>query len=168
MASKNERITLTNIQQKIFRTQMILIISLAIFMGGAGIFINLHFETEKRDQNLENVAESIAHSPILTEEHQDKEMLLEYLDSLKDSLNDIDVISVIDTNNVRRYHSNHELIGTTYDGTIPQFEYDEKEYYASNDVGPSGTQRRAYAAIYDDEGNYIGFVIAIMLMQNIW
>ena len=36
-----------------------------------------------------------------------------------------------------------------------------------NDSGPSGMQRRTYAAIYDEEGNYIGFVMAIMLMQNI-
>ena len=93
---------------------------------------------------------------------------MEYLDSLKDSLADIDVISVVDSDNVRQYHSNHELIGTVYDGTLPKFEQNSKEYYATNDIGPSGTQRRAYAAVYDEEGNYIGFVIAVMLMQNIY
>lgn len=172
------RITLNSIQQKIFRTQLTLIITLAVFLGGVGILINLHFEMQKRDQNLQNVAETIAHSPILTEkqigssiqieEQSDSAMLLEYLDSLKDSLADIDVISVIGSDNVRLYHSNHELIGTVYDGTIPEFEQNSKEYYATNDIGPSGTQRRAYAAVYDEEGNYIGFVIAIMLMQNIY
>ncbi|MBQ8559923.1 MAG: Spo0B domain-containing protein [Tyzzerella sp.] len=172
------RITLNSIQQKIFRTQLTLIITLAVFLGGVGILINLHFETQKRDQNLQNVAETIAHSPILTEkqiglavrleEQSDSAMLMEYLDSLKDSLADIDVISVIGSDDVRLYHSNHELIGTVYDGTIPEFEQDSKEYYATYDTGPSGTQRRAYAAIYDEEGNYIGFVIAIMLMQNIY
>ena len=180
--------TLKNIQQNFFRTQIILIISLAVFLGGAGILINLNFETQKRDQNLQNVAETIAHSPILIEKQEDLEtpegeqadsvvsggeqaesaMLMEYLDSLKDSLEDIDVISVVGSDNVRLYHSNHELIGTVYDGTIPEFEQDSKEYYATNDTGPSGTQRRAYAAIYDEDGNYIGFVIAIMLMQNIY
>ena len=180
--------TLKNIQQNFFRTQIILIISLAVFLGGAGILINLNFETQKRDQNLQNVAETIAHSPILIEKQEDLEtpegeqadsvvsggeqaksaMLMEYLDSLKDSLEDINVISVVGSDNVRLYHSNHELIGTVYDGTIPEFEQDSKEYYATNDTGPSGTQRRAYAAIYDEDGNYIGFVIAIMLMQNIY
>lgn len=65
------------------------------------------------------------------------------------------------------YHSNHELINTSYDGTIPKFNNESEGYYAANDHGPSGTQRRAYAAIYDEYGNYIGFVMAIMLMQNI-
>ena len=168
MTNGKSKITLNNIQKKIFRTQLILIITLAVFLGGAGILINLYFETQKRDQNQQNVAETIAHSPILLEEQSDSAMLMEYLDSLKDSLEDIDVISIVGSDNVRKYHSNHELIGTVYDGTMPKFEQDAKEYYATNDIGPSGTQRRAYAAIYDEDGNFIGFVIAIMLRQNIY
>ncbi|MBQ9134189.1 MAG: Spo0B domain-containing protein [Clostridia bacterium] len=149
-----------------------MIISLALFLGVAGTLINIHFETEKRDQNLQNVAEAIAHSPILTEKDASgadaSVVLSEYLDSLKETLEDIDVISVVGSDNIRLYHSNHELIGTVYDGTLPQFELNAKEYYATNDSGPSGTQRRAYAAVYDENGAYIGFVMAIMLMKNIY
>ena len=161
-------ITLKGIQQGFFRVQMILIISLALFLGIAGTLINIHFEKQKRDQNLRNVAEAIAQSPILTEQQTDTAILAEYLDSLRDTLENIDVISVVGSDYVRLYHSNHELIDSTYDGTIPRFDVDSEGYYATNDRGPSGTQRRAYAAIYDEEGNYIGFVMAIMLMQNIY
>ena len=161
------KITLKGIQQSFFRVQMVLIISLALFLGIAGTLINIHFERQKRDQNLQNVAEAIAQSPILLEQEPDSLVLNEYLDSLKDTLDNIDVISVVDSNLVRLYHSNHELIGTAYDGTIPKFDGEDEGYYAMNDSGPSGTQRRAYAAIYDEKGNYIGFVMAIMLMQNI-
>ena len=161
------KITLKGIQQSFFRVQMVLIISLALFLGIAGTLINIHFERQKRDQNLQNVAEAIAQSPILLEQEPDSLVLNEYLDSLKDTLDNIDVISVVDSNLVRLYHSNHELIGTVYDGTVPRFDGEDEGYYAANDHGPSGTQRRAYAAIYDEDGNYIGFVMAIMLMQNI-
>ena len=161
-------ITLKGIQQGFFRVQMILIISLALFLGIAGTLINIHFEKQKRDQNLRNVAEAIAQSPILTEQQTDTAILAEYLDSLRDTLEDIDVISVVGSDYVRLYHSNHELINSTYDGTIPRFDDDSEGYYATNDSGPSGTQRRAYAAIYEEEGNYIVFVMAIMLMQNIY
>ena len=161
------KITLKGIQQSFFRVQMVLIISLALFLGISGTLINIHFERQKRDQNLQNVAEAIAQSPILLEQEPDSLVLNEYLDSLKDTLDNIDVISVVDSNLVRLYHSNHELIGTAYDGTIPKFNGEDEGYYAMNDSGPSGTQRRAYAAIYDEKGNYIGFVMAIMLMQNI-
>lgn len=162
--------SLKNIQRKILKTQIILIVTLALFLGTTGIFLNFYFETQKRDRNLQNVAETIARSPILFEYEEgssNNSTLREYLDSLKNSLSDIDVISVVSENNVRIYHSNHELISTVYDGTIPNFLKDEKEYYAANDQGPSGTQRRAYAAVYDENGNYCGFVMAVTLMKNI-
>lgn len=163
--------TLAGIQKMSFRFQVILIVSLAIFLGIAGSFINVQFETKRRDQNLQNVAEAIAQSPLLTEQEYSSDIysaaLSEYLDSLRDTLEDIDVISVISMEGQRLYHSSHELIGTVYDGTTPDFKANSQDYYATTDNGPSGTQRRAYAAIYDSDGNYIGFVMAIMLMENI-
>ena len=168
---KNEKATLGNIQKMSFRFQIILIVTLALFLGFAGSFINVQFETERRDQNLQNVAEAIAKSPLVVEaEYSNMDsypLLKEYLDSLCDTLKDIDVISVVTKESTRLYHSNEELIGTVYDGTIPDFKEKSKDYYTTTDNGPSGTQRRAYAAIYDEEGNYVGFVIAIMLMKNI-
>ena len=165
---RNKSENTQNIQQVLFRSQFILIITLALFLGIAGMLINVSFETEKRDRNLKNIAETIARSPILTREaNAAADILPDYLDSLKDALDDIDVISVVSSEGERIYHSNHALIGTQYDGTVPSFEADEKEYYVADERGPSGSQRRAYAAIYDSEGNYTGFVMAIMLMENI-
>ena len=168
---KNEKATLGNIQKMSFRFQIILIVTLALFLGFAGSFINVQFEIERRDQNLQNVAEAIAKSPLVVEaEYSNMDsypLLKEYLDSLCDTLKDIDVISVVTKESTRLYHSNEELIGTVYDGTIPDFKEKSKDYYTTTDNGPSGTQRRAYAAIYDEEGNYVGFVMAIMLMKNI-
>ncbi|MBQ8358137.1 MAG: sensor histidine kinase [Clostridia bacterium] len=171
--STQKRKTLKSIQQKFFHMQLILIAALAVFLGVAGTLINIQFEKEKRDRNLQNVAEAIARSPLLIGQASGSDVtdgnaaLMEYLDSLKESLDDIDVISVVVGDNVRLYHSNHELIGTVYDGTLPDFADASAEYYATNESGPSGTQRRAYAAIYDENGNYAGFVMAIMLMENI-
>ncbi|MBQ5711842.1 MAG: hypothetical protein IIV61_04440, partial [Oscillospiraceae bacterium] len=68
-----QRISLKGIQKMFFRTQLILIISLALILGIAGTLINIHFENQKRDQNLQNVAEAIARSPILPTDIEDKE-----------------------------------------------------------------------------------------------
>lgn len=164
MKKEKSRNSLKSITKRLFRTQMVLILTLAIFLGSAGIFLNIYFEHQKRDQNLINIAEAIAQSPITLQGGDP--VLEEYLDSLKESLQDIDVISVVNADSTRRYHSNHNLIGSVYDGTKPEFSGNNKSYTA-NDKGPSGTQRRAYAAIYDHDGNYQGFVIAVMLMSNI-
>ena len=67
---------------------------------------------------------------------------------LQNSLGEIDAISIVSADNVRLYHSNHSLIGIMYDGTIPIFK--DNDFYAEDNNGPSGKQRRAYAAIYDE------------------
>lgn len=169
--NKKQRFSLKNIQQLFFRTQLVLIISLALILGIAGSLINIHFETEKRDQNLRNVAEAIARSPFLSKQGNaidvDPEVFSEYLDTLKDTLEDIDVISVVNEESIRIYHSNHDLMGTRYDGNMPEFEDHNRNYYAVNENGPSGSQRRAYAVIYNEDGAYLGVVMVIMLMENI-
>lgn len=166
-----KRISLKSIQHMFFRTQLVLIISLAVILGVAGTLINIHFETEKRDQNLQNVAEAIARSPLLTSKdsanEEDDFVLSEYLDTLKETLDDIDVISVVDKDGIRMYHSNHSLIGTKYDGNLPDFEEHSDSYYTVDETGPSGSQRRSYAAIYNEDNEYVGVVMAIMLMKNI-
>ena len=170
-AAGTKNISLNSIQKLFFRTQLILIISLALILGAAGILINIHFETEKRDQNLQNVAEAIANSPMLTGKSGfdigNQDIIAEYLDTLKDTLDDIDVISVVNKEGIRVYHSNHALIGTEYDGNMPDFESNTDGYYAADENGPSGNQRRAYAAVYNGDGEYVGVVMAIMLMKNI-
>lgn len=166
-----QRISLKGIQKMFFRTQLILILSLALILGIAGTLINIHFDNQKRDRNLQNIAEAIAKSPILTgkgaTDIEDKEIFSEYLDTLKDTLDDIDVISVVNKDGIRIYHSNHTLLGTKYDGNIPDFKSNTDGYYAVDESGPSGNQRRAYAALYDENGEYVGVVMAIMLMKNI-
>ena len=169
--SATKRISLMGIQKLFFRTQLVLIISLALILGVAGTLINIHFENEKRDQNLQNVAEAIANSPMLTgkglSNDKDQVVFSEYLDTLKETLDDIDVISVVNKDGIRMYHSNHALIDTKYDGNMPDFERNTDRYYAVDENGPSGSQRRAYAAVYNEDGEYIGVVMSIMLIKNI-
>ena len=164
----NKHVSLKSIQHLFFRTQLVLIVSLALILGIAGTLINIHFETEKRDQNLQNVAEAIARSPMLnTKGSTGIAAVSEYLDTLKETLEDIDVISIVNNDGIRLYHSNHSLIGTRYDGNMPEFANRSAGYYTVDENGPSGSQRRAYAAIYDEGGEPVGFVMAIMLMKNI-
>ena len=165
---ENKRITLKSLQHLYFRSQLILILSLAVFLGVAGTVINMRFENQKRDQNLQNVAEAIARSPMLADDGAFGDAAFShYLDSLRDTLDNIDVISVVSRDNTRLYHSNHDLIGTVYDGSLPEFDMQNGDYYTADETGPSGRQRRAYAAVYDENGEYSGFVMAIMLMENI-
>ncbi len=165
----SRRTTIKSIQRMFFRTQIILIVTLALFLGVAGTLVSIRGETRKRDRNLRNVAEAVARSPLLVEavsSDTPNDTLAGYLDSLKESLSDIDVISVVGRDRVRLYHSNHSLIGTLYDGNLPALDA-TNGFYATDENGPSGRQRRAYAVIHDADGREAGVVMAIMLMENV-
>lgn len=168
----NSKSSLTKIQRKISTTQIILIISLSIILAVVGIIINICFQRERIDKNLQNIAETIAASPILKDDGfqngtaNKQDSLMDYLDSLKKSILDVDVISIVDSNNNRFYHTNHSLIGTEYDGEMPNLS-EENTFYIVNTDGPSGTQRRAYSALYTNDGQYLGFIMVIILTKHI-
>lgn len=157
-----------HLQQYIFKNQLIMIVLLALALSIFGIFINLREEAVNRDNNLINVAETIANSAMIKEAIVKKDTMLlnEYLGTIKDTLTDIDVISVVGMDNRRLYHTNSELVGTVFDGTMPEFSVNG-DYYSVNEKGPSGIQRRTYAAVRNDDGEEIGFIMTIMLMRNI-
>ncbi len=159
-----------SLQKRIFRTQLILIITLTLFLGIAGSLINIQFETEKRDDTLKSIADTVVKSLVLTDSENGviiSEKQKDYLKFLQNTIKDIDVISVVDSNDTRIFHTTENLIGTYYDGTHPKFDPKSTDYFVENDIGPSGTQRRAYAAIYDENGEYLGFVMTVSLMENI-
>ena len=89
------------IQRKIFTPPLILIILRAVVLGVTGIVINVHFETQKRDRNLQNISQTIAASPLLDDitNGENSQYLTKYFDSLQKSLGDIDVISIVNAEN---------------------------------------------------------------------
>ena len=170
---KNSRNSLSRIQRKISTTQIILIVSLSILLAIVGILISIRSERDKIDKNLQNISETIATSPVLMENDfqngtaTEQGSLMRYLDSLKKSLYNVDVISIVNKNNQRYYHTNHSLIGSTYDGEQPSFNPDDKSFYIVNTSGPSGAQRRAYSALYNEDGEYLGFIMVIILTEHV-
>lgn len=154
------------IRKEIQRTQLSLIISITIFLSLGGVFINLNFYKKTLNQNLQNTAELITRLYSFTQDFPENE-LCEYMDSVVHDLSDVDVISIIDLNNIRKYHTHHDLINTEYYGTIPDFTEHKSNYYTESNIGPSGPQLRTYSAVYDDNGNYNGFIMTIRLKTSI-
>jgi sensor histidine kinase regulating citrate/malate metabolism len=153
------------IQQEILNTLIILASIMTILIAVISILVNIKSESIRLDQNLQNVAQAIAQSQVIQNGFDDNHteesyyVISPYLNSLKDSLSNIDVISVVGSDGIRKYHTNADLINTVYDGTVPTFQYGESVLSVTSDTGPSGSQRRAYAAIYDKDGNYSGLLL---------
>ena len=163
---KKRKNSLTDIRHEIKRVQLILIIVTTILMSVGGAVANVNASDKAFDQNLQETAALITRIYGFMREKPRRDLCI-CMDSIAEDLADVDVISIVDTDNMRIYHTNHNLIGTEYDGTHPDFSTHKKGFYTESDIGPSGPQRRTYSAIYDDDGNYIGFIMAIMLKTSI-
>lgn len=157
---------LNSIRKAIQRTQLILIISITIFLSIGGFFINLNINNKTLNQNLQNTAELITRLYSFSRDFS-QEDLCDYMDKVVQNLSDVDIISIIGLDNIRKYHTHHNLINTKYNGTIPDFKNHQNNYYTESNIGPSGPQLRTYAAVYDSQGNYSGFIMIIRLKTSI-
>lgn len=156
---------LNSIRKEIQHTQLILILLITIFMSSGGIFISLRENEKEFSENLLNTSELITELYGYTKEYSQTD-LCAYMDEIVEKLSGVDIVSIVDTKGIRIYHTHHELINTKYDGTIPDFQKHQTNYYTEDDIGPSGPQRRTYSAIYDYKGNYEGFIMTIRLKSS--
>ena len=163
---ENNRGRLDSIRKEIKRTQLILIITVTVLLTIGGAIINIKSNDNALDQILQDTSRLISRLYSFTKDFSRKD-LCTYMDAVVLELPDVDVLSIVDKNNVRIYHSNHNLINTEYDGTHPDFSMHAKGFYTENDIGPSGPQRRSYCALYDGSGEYLGFLMTIRLKSSI-
>ena len=162
---KNNLSNLNSIRKEIQRKQLVLIICITILLSAGGAFINLNINNKILNQNLQNTAELITRLYSFTKNSSQNE-LCNYMDGVVKNLSDVDVISIVDLNRKRLYHTHHNLINTKYDGKIPDFK-NHKNFYTESDIGPSGSQLRTYSAVYDEKGSYSGFIMTIRLKTSI-
>ena len=156
---------LNSIRKEIQHTQLILILLVTIFMSIGGMVISIHANEKEFSENLQNTSELITHLYGFTKDYSQAE-LCNYIDEIVEKLSGVDIVSIVDTRGIRIYHTHHSLINTKYDGKIPDFETHKTGYYTEDDKGPSGPQRRTYSAVYDEDGNYQGFIMTIRLKSS--
>lgn len=158
MEEKTSKGRLAAVQKQIRLRQLLLIIFVSLILCAGGILINMRSNDAAFNQELQNTSELITRLYSFVKDY-DEEEVCSYMDNLLSSISGIDLVSIVDKNNIRIYHTNHQLIKTKYQGTIPDFSLHQQGFYTENDVGPSGSQRRTYSAIYDENKNYCGFII---------
>ena len=88
------------------------------------------------------------------------------LDSLVAQTQDLDIVTIADTDSIRLYHVVHERIGLHFVGD-DQGRVLKGEAYFSDAVGTMGLQRRFFHPVQEEDGTVIGFVIASATMDSI-
>ncbi|TCK89131.1 sensor histidine kinase regulating citrate/malate metabolism [Natranaerovirga hydrolytica] len=146
-------------------------IALAIMIS---LVVSLYYtlETKKAslDMNISNTGLLISTLPeaadLLTEELPSVDFS-NRLDALVRELEYIDVITICDTDSIRFYHTNKELLGKSFVGGDETAILNESEPYITNGIGTLGKQRRAFFPIKDEEGQLLGFVMVSVLTASI-
>lgn len=160
---------LGKLRKEITRTQLALIIFITLLLSAGGMIININSINNAFNQTLQNTSELITRLYSFTKKLPQDELCV-YMDSTAATISNVDIFSIVDKSNRRIYHTNHNLINTEYDGSHPDFSSLAGNYFTEDSNGPSGPQRRTYSAVYDDDGNYEGFIMTIALktsMRNV-
>ena len=163
---------LNAIRKEIKKTQLILILLITVFLSAGGMIISIRANEQEFSENLLNTSELITRLYGFTRDYSQSE-LRDYMDEIVETLSGVDIVSIVDSNGTRIYHTHHELINTKYDGTIPDFSKHPSGYYTEDDIGPSAPQRRTYSAVYALENGsasgklvYKGFIMTIRLKSS--
>ena len=117
---------------------------------------------EKIDDTLRSMVTTIAASPSVRQSLEDRvcdQDLMDYLDDLVKTMNDLDVISIADENATRIYHINKDRIGQQFVGGDEGRALAGESYF-SDATGTMGYQHRYFCPVYGGDGSILGFVMA--------
>ena len=157
---------INSLRKEIVQVHLFFIIAITILFFIAGAYIQLVTNKRHYDQDLKDGGELIRRLYALKRNKSGAEIQA-YFDGLVCRLANIDVLSIVNDKNIRIYHTTAALIGTHYDGTLPDFAAHGSNSYTEDSIGPSGEQRRTYSAVYDEKGRYCGFIMTIILKTSI-
>ena len=157
---------LQSLRKQMQKIQLILIISITVLMSIGGAYISINSMEKDFTNNLQNTSDLITKVYGFVKDSP-QEDVCSYFDKIVSELTQIDIISIVDKDLNRIYHTHHELINTKYDGTIPDFSAHLSGFYTEDNIGPSGPQRRTYSAVYSGDGEYSGFIMTICLKTSI-
>ena len=135
--------------------------------------LTLHFALSTLQDEIEcdliSTSSSLAKSDMVRQALKDgycSEEVIDYLDLLVAQTQDLDIVTIADTNSIRLYHVVHDRIGEAFVGG-DQGPALEGETYLSDAVGTLGFQHRSFTPVLDEAGAVIGFVVTSTTMDRL-
>lgn len=138
---------------------------------GVTLYYTLNMKQRDMDRMISEAAAGVASLPVteqlLLSGDPDPDSLA-VLDTFADTLTQLDVLVICDTNSRRLYHTADDRIGMTFIGGDEDAILSDGEPYISIATGTLGLQRRAFHAVTDSDGTIIGFVMASVLNSSLF
>lgn len=158
------------LEQRIYQTTFLLIIVLLISSLSVTLRYSITQHRRFLDRIITDMASFVAAMPMVTEtleQQTQNRQMNEYLSSLTDRMEYLNVIVVCDTDSVRYYHPDPEQIGKQFVGADEGAVLAGAAPYITDGEGTLGKQRRAFHAVIDENGAIIGFVMVSIFTESI-
>ncbi len=160
----------TKISTQLYIHNLLLVLASVLLTGSISLYLALHIRQTDLDASIRDVAAMVADledvKELLKTRHAD-DALWRQLDLLVDSLEQVDIVVICDTDSIRHYHNDKSRIGERFKGDDQADILEGSAPYISEAEGTLGMQRRAFHAVYDEDGTIIGFVVASVLISSL-
>ena len=158
-----------SIRTRLTRMSFIVVIVSIVLSTAGTLYFTLRSSQAALDSTLLNSAALLSQIDLLQdalEGTRSPEELGDFLDHAIEETKDVDLILVGDTQSTLLYVPDHDLVGTPYSGTAQAQALEGATPYTSNEAGPMGSEHSAYAPIFNEEGDVIGFVIVGVYVRS--
>lgn len=159
-----------SVMQKLLLSYTLLILGITFLMGVCILPGEFNALNQHLDSTITQAASLIASDSAVCEELPTgtfSEDLIQKLDELFSSSENIDYIVIADHNSTRLYHPDHTLIGQTFTGKDEPDILNGAEPYITTKKGNTDVQKRAFHAITDTHGTILGFIMVSASMETI-
>ena len=162
MGKKKKRALRLSLSNRVLLTFLVIIAAglMAAMLVSMRYIVNLSLE--QMDQTLLSTARSLAgNSQVISvlETKTVSQELNDYLDHMVEVTPDLLIITVADTDSIRYYHVNKDLLGQEVVGEDRFRVLETGEAYVGDGVGTMGPQRRAFAPVFGSGGDMIGYIV---------
>jgi sensor histidine kinase regulating citrate/malate metabolism len=155
---------------RIYLYNILLVFVTILITGTISLYVALHIRQTDMDTSIRNMASMVANLEEVQElltSGQSNPSLMQELDALVDAFEQVDILVICDTESIRHYHTEKSRIGQAFQGDDQDEILEGADPYISEAEGTLGMQRRAFHAVYNEDGEIIGFVVASVLISSL-
>lgn len=158
------------IEERFYHTYGFGVVLMILVSVGITLYYSIAWQQRQMDESISGMAAVLAQMPMIVdtlEGREDSEELIEYLEHVRSSVENLDVITVCDTDSIRLYHPDKSRIGQKFVGGDEAEVLWGAQPYITDGTGTLGQQRRAFYPVKNESGRIIGFVMASVLTESI-
>ena len=159
-----------SLERQLFLSFFTLCAVLLLLFTGTTLWLDISRQRQSMDGVISNTAAYVASltpvADMLERGYPDPQVRQE-LDAMSQTLSDLDVILVCDASGMRFYHTSRQSGGETELTGDEAALLQDRDSYITTGYSTRGEQRRAFHAVYDPQGELVGFVMVSVFTSEI-